>query len=687
MTLARPVVVTLACLMLASVPEADQDPAPTFRATTDLVEVEVSVRANGGPVGGLTAADFQLIDNGVVQTIESLELTTLPVDVSLLIDTSGATTGSWTTPPPDSRVRAEIARDVGLVREMLRPGDRVRLVTIDTYIRQVVGFHPAADNPDIGPVDQDGLASLYDALAEALLRPIDPGRRHFVFARTRAIDTMSAVAAASVSDLAARSQAVLHIVLDDASLLAENLLQDCHCTQSGLCLPTRRFWLPIQRRPPLPRSASCENVHDPRNFDATRNVLPRSAAVVQMLEDAASTTGGAVHGAGLFANRSVVDTFRSIFDTYRRGYVLRYVPSGIAREGRHTIEVTVPSRPSAVVSARRGYWIDPPSPNVMPAVEGPAPSTPLAALARVFETGDGPAFVVAVDRSADVNALLRAARTSPAQLPASPRLDLVFGLELARAALRRDDARTLEEVGRLLAHYDALVRHPFGPDEFECAWHGAASAVLVNLFQPAFARPFVERALTRCSESSRLRLALAVVTDQQMPFGSVESAQWQSHGFAVLRAHRENVRRLYEEAARYPDAASEARIRGAWFLLRVGEADDALAWLDMTRVAMGDRYLGYLETLIRGHVYGALNRDDEAAEMFRRALAIWPRAQSARVALMTLLVQSGQITEAGDLAAQIQTAPEDVWDPWWQYWQGDYRVYPAILANLRERAR
>jgi hypothetical protein len=91
--------------------------------------------------------------------------------------------------------------------------------------------------------------------------------------------------------------------------------------------------------------------------------------------------------------------------------------------------------------------------------------------------------------------------------------------------------------------------------------------------------------------------------------------------------------------------------------------------------------------LIRGQLLRASGRNDAAAAAFREALAVVPGAQSSRVALMTLLLHQGKRDEAAALAEAVQTASNDQYDPWWTYWLGDYRVYPAILDKLRELAR
>jgi hypothetical protein len=57
------------------------------------------------------------------------------------------------------------------------------------------------------------------------------------------------------------------------------------------------------------------------------------------------------------------------------------------------------------------------------------------------------------------------------------------------------------------------------------------------------------------------------------------------------------------------------------------------------------------------------------------------------VALTTLMVNRGDHQESGTLAEAIQTAPNDQFDPWWTYWLGDYRAYPAILDRLRQLSR
>ena len=79
--------IAAACALLAVSAQTTAPPPaqqPVFRSTLDVVTVDVSVRTSGTPVAGLTAKDFVLLDNGVRQTISSVEMEEVPIDVSVL---------------------------------------------------------------------------------------------------------------------------------------------------------------------------------------------------------------------------------------------------------------------------------------------------------------------------------------------------------------------------------------------------------------------------------------------------------------------------------------------------------------------------------------------------------------------------------------------------------------------------
>ena len=88
---------------------------PVFRSAVDSVVVDVSVFDGRRPVANLTPADFEVLDNGVAQTIIDATYEVAPIDVTLLLDVSGSVEGQ------QLRTLVRAASDVG---RRLRPADR-----------------------------------------------------------------------------------------------------------------------------------------------------------------------------------------------------------------------------------------------------------------------------------------------------------------------------------------------------------------------------------------------------------------------------------------------------------------------------------------------------------------------------------------------------------------------------------
>ena len=187
----------------------------------------------------------------------------------------------------------------------------------------------------------------------------------------------------------------------------------------------------------------------------------------------------------------------------------------------------------------------------------------------------------------------------------------------------------------------------------------------------------MRRALLRCPTEPRFHLADALITEQQ----------WWSSARRPGEAETSDVVRRYEAAMKFPETELEAQVRCASFLFRMGQVDRAVGLLDGASRTSSDTYVRYLADLVRGRVLHALGRTEEAIDAVRAALVAWPGAQSARVLLMTMLVARGDRQGAAALAEAVETSADDEIDPWWTYWFGDFRAYPAIVARLRELAR
>jgi tetratricopeptide (TPR) repeat protein len=214
---------------------------------------------------------------------------------------------------------------------------------------------------------------------------------------------------------------------------------------------------------------------------------------------------------------------------------------------------------------------------------------------------------------------------------------------------------------------------------------------------------FVTAALARFPDEPRLLLAKAFLLDRRQPFASGEATATtaivpQLAGTAVIPGrvsfttglpanHVRDVSAAYDKAIASEDASAEARIRKSLLLLRAERAQEALALLDSAGAQTPDSGLQYFRDLFRGRVLTALDNVEAAEAAYRAALALAPQAQSPRVALMALALHRGDRAAATLLAEEIQAAPAGAWDPWWNYWQGDYRLAANTLARKRAQTR
>ncbi len=672
----------------------------TFRTSTDVVMVDVSVRKGNTPVTGLTAADFELRDNGVRQDIETVEAKAVPIDLSIIVDVSGDPNRPWVNPTPMSKVVVEVDSQVRRLTALLRDGDRVRLFAIDTALQQVWPLQPAAAVTPVRALEFDGQSSLYNTLSTVLLQPVEPTRRHVIVAATKGLDTISSMTAAGVRAIAERSDAQLHLVMQERAADEEYEVRGSQCSgpavgppaggapsQPGwvtqglgmdLCKPTRRFWVPAQHR----------------MFTLCRlapNCLHRLTPDGLELKAGAEATGGGLYQGEAFSEPTLFSVFAQAFENFRQSYVLRYSARGVTRQGWHRISVTVPRDHSFKIQARTGYAIDP-----LP----PAPPPPPAPLTNASALRTLPALVSAYGRAAyDPVALNLRQAADPWRLimdferggnpwPAEPRREAVFALELAEAGIFSPGAPAREEAIALLRRFAQLVRDPIEPDAFERAWLLGVVTMLQGTIRPDTTQPFVDRALAAFPDEPRFLLARAIVTDQRWPLSGTVGTGARATRTSTTGEHAALVIAQYEAAAAFPAVRAEALMRLGWFLQRVGRSEEAVARIQSAiDVDTSDRALAYLRELLLGQALMSADKAEDAVAAFRRALAIVPGTQSPRVALMNALLMSGDRQAADAMAEDLQTTPSTTVDPWWMYWQGNYRHYPQALSQARELIR
>jgi len=184
-----------------------QRPAPqaTFRRRVDVVQLDVSVVRRGQPVRGLTAADFVVTDNGEPQVVDSVVLDQLPLNVELVLDTSGSVVGG--------RLKHLIAAADGLLTA-LRPGEQAGLLTFSDLLR--VSAPPTADLAQVrrtlAAIAGKGGTALRDAVQLSLVTHHDEGARPLLLVFTDGVDNVSWLSDEEVMESVRRSGVVIHVV-------------------------------------------------------------------------------------------------------------------------------------------------------------------------------------------------------------------------------------------------------------------------------------------------------------------------------------------------------------------------------------------------------------------------------------------------------------------------------------------
>jgi VWFA-related protein len=284
----------LTSLLLAAA--SDQTP-PTFSAESHTVSVDVSVSRRGKPVTDLAAADFELRDDGVRQTVTLANLEQLPLCVMLAFDTSSSSEPKL----------GDLKAAAHALLKGLKPGDEAGLLTFSHRLRllarpttDLAAVHDALDR-----IRTSGATSVFDALYAALKLPT-PGRRALVVLFSDGEDNMSFLSPSQLQAVAARANVLLAVV--------------------GL------------RQAQVPGT--------PAVWTETNGA--------RVLRGLAESTGGDVWWADSSAR--LPETFERVLSAMKTRYVLQYDPADVARAGMHRLDVRV-KRPGMDVRARRSYSV------------------------------------------------------------------------------------------------------------------------------------------------------------------------------------------------------------------------------------------------------------------------------------------------------------------------------------------
>jgi Ca-activated chloride channel family protein len=183
-----------------------------FRATVEMVSLNVTVvDAQNRYVTDLDRSDFGVFEDGAKQEITYFNKTSLPIALSLLIDTSASM---------EQRMATAQEAAVGFARR-LRPQDLAQVVDFDTRVEVLQDFTgdiPALETA-IRATQPGGSTSLHNAIYISLkelgkirAKSEDDVRRRAIVLLSDGEDTSSLVSFEEVLDLAKRSETAIYAI-------------------------------------------------------------------------------------------------------------------------------------------------------------------------------------------------------------------------------------------------------------------------------------------------------------------------------------------------------------------------------------------------------------------------------------------------------------------------------------------
>jgi VWFA-related protein len=282
----------LAAACVSALLVQQQPEQPHFSTRAEFVRVDTLVTSRGVSIKGLTAQDFELRDNGVLQQVTVTDASAMPVDVALALDISGSVNG----------IRLiNLKRAARGLIEALRQGDRAALVSFNDMIliESPLGDDFKRVEVKISELLSIGRTSLRDAAYVALLQTDPDAGRGLVVLFTDGQDVSSFFTDATLADAANRVNAVVYSVALTAN-------------------PNSAWDVPQ---------------------DAILDELPRA-------------TGGRRFSAE--NPEKLREVFAAILTEFRQRYILSYTPQGVDRPGYHALDVRLKGR-KGEVHARPGY--------------------------------------------------------------------------------------------------------------------------------------------------------------------------------------------------------------------------------------------------------------------------------------------------------------------------------------------
>lgn len=196
----RAIIIACVLALPGAIPAAQQ---ARFTAKVESVRVDVLATAGNRPVTDLTAADFEVRDNGVLQKAALVGAEKVPVNVMLALDTSASLSQDRL-----SRLRAGCEALIG----KLLPGESAGLITFSHVVtqRQELTTQLQRVTDALRLVEPSGNTSLADAVSLGLALGDQSTGRALLVVFSDGVDTLSWQPEDVILAFARRSETVVY---------------------------------------------------------------------------------------------------------------------------------------------------------------------------------------------------------------------------------------------------------------------------------------------------------------------------------------------------------------------------------------------------------------------------------------------------------------------------------------------
>jgi VWFA-related protein len=359
----------------AASPSPEGDPAdeqqPTFQVEIEVVTVPVTVTNSSGEfVTDLNPFDFRILDNGAPQKIEGFELSSEPISMVVVVETSSRIQGQL----------GEVGRSGILFTQLiLGESGEAAVLSFDRDIKLVQDF---TDNPDLvenalrnlKPGAED--ARLSDALARALFllqrRPRE--RRKVIVVLSEPRDNGSGTTPGYV--LRGAQQLGISVYTVGLSSLRGLFSRPANQGPSSPFPPGVAARPIPSNSPPLPSTQSNVGAANVDMLPIIEEVVSYAKNVIVGNPLALYSQGTGAAGFSGGNKENLQQALEHIGRELHNQYLLTYRPNNLDRNGFHGIQAVV-MRPGLRVRTRPGYMFTrggslPAAPPSNPSADAPA---------------------------------------------------------------------------------------------------------------------------------------------------------------------------------------------------------------------------------------------------------------------------------------------------------------------------